>query len=319
MRVLISGTCPAPLNSNYGLIRQISLGFEQLAAADSSLAVRLVALEALPTAIAEWRPSVTLLVGGLALETIPLALIRHRCAQQHCRLAFWSLEDPYELDCMLSHGHGFDLLITSDAASRFFYPGDWLVQHLPLASPDLPAPRPGRQLQHQARWLFCGVPFDNRLQWLDPLVQACPHGLLIGPDWPSYPDPMQVRHQRIAPAVLQALYAALPVTLVLGRDLNLANAAGVVPSTPGPRLFEGAGAGGRQLVCAAGLELERYYEPGREVLVAATVAEAIEQLAWAETHPEALAALAERAWRRTQAEHLYRHRAQRLLSWLRQV
>ena len=39
MRVLISGTCPAALNSNYGLLREISAGFEQLAAATHQCAV----------------------------------------------------------------------------------------------------------------------------------------------------------------------------------------------------------------------------------------------------------------------------------------
>ena len=320
MRLLISGTCPAALNSNYGLLREITRGFEQLAAANgAAVEVRLVSLEALPAAIGHWRPAATLLVGGLALDTIPLPLVRHGCDQVRSRLVFWSLEDPYELDCVLRQGHWFDLLLTSDAASRCFYPGDWTVQHLPLASADRPAPEPGQQLNHPARWLFCGVPFSSRLQWLDGLVQACPEGLLIGPDWPDYPAPTRVRHHRIAPAVLQGLYAALPLTLYLGRDLNLANAAGVMPSTPGPRLFECAGAGGRQLVCGAGLELERYYEPQQEVLVAATLEEALEQLAWAAAHPEVLAALGQRAWRRTQAEHLYRHRAGRLLSWLREL
>jgi len=93
----------------------------------------------------------------------------------------------------------------------------------------------------------------------------------------------------------------------------------VVASTPGPRLFECAGVGGRQLVCGAGLELGCYYEPQREVLTAATLQEAVQQLEWAEANPGAMALLGERAWLRTQAEHLYRHRASRLLSWLRDL
>jgi spore maturation protein CgeB len=319
MRLLISGTCPAALNSNYGLLWEITRGFEQLAAAGTAVEVRLVQLEDLPVVIRDWRPTATLLVGGLALDTIPLPLVRHVCDQVHSRLVFWSLEDPYELDCVLRQGHWFDLLITSDAASRCFYPGDWLVKHLPLASADRPLPLLGQLLNHPAQWLFCGVPFACRLHWLDGLVQACPEGLLIGPDWPEYPAPTQVRHQRIASEVLGALYASLPLTLYLGRDLNLANAAGVVPSTPGPRLFECAAAGGRQLVCGAGLELDQYYEPGQEVLVAATMEEAQDRLAWSASHPEDLASLGQRAWRRTQAEHLYRHRAKRLLTWIREL
>ena len=319
MRLLISGTCPAGLNSNYGLLREIQRGFEQLAAHGQAVEPRLVPLEELLPAIEQWRPVAVLLVGGLALDTISLPLVRHACGQVTARLAVWSLEDPYELDCMLRQGHWFDLIATTDAASRCFYPGHWRVEHLPLASPDRLSPLPSLPTARPARWLFCGVPFPNRRQWLDSLVKRCPDGLLIGPDWPAYAAPTQVRGQRIEPAVLQALYAASPITLYLGRDLNLANAAGVVGSTPGPRLFECAGAGGRQLVCGAELELADYYEPGREVLTAASVEEAAERLAWAAANPEALAALSLQAWRRTQAEHLYRHRAARLLSWLREL
>jgi len=319
MRVLICGTCAPALNSNYGLLQEITLGFEQLALSGAAVEACLVPLETLLDAIGSWRPGAVLLVGGLALDTIALPLVHHACAQVQARLVFWSIEDPYELDCMLRHGHWFDLILTSDYASRCFYPGHWQVRHLPLASPDRPAPGADQQLRHGARWLFCGVSFPTRLAWLNALVPAYPDGLLIGPDWPDYPPPTRVRRHRISAAVLQALYGALPLTLTLGRDLNLANAAGVVASTPGPRLFECAGVGGRQLVCGAGLELGCYYEPQREVLTAATLQEAVQQLEWAEANPGAMALLGERAWLRTQAEHLYRHRASRLLSWLRDL
>lgn len=319
MRVLISGTCPAALNSNYDLLQQISCGFKQASLTDTAVEVQLVPLEHLLEAIDQWRPYATLLVGGLALDTIPLPIVRHVCERVHSRLVVWSLEDPYELDCMLRQGHWFDLVVTSDAASRFFYPGIWNVHHLPLASPDQSEPRSGQQLDVTKRWLFCGVPFQSRLRWLDALVKSCPEGLLIGPDWPSYPAPTRVSHQRIAPAVLRALYEAFPVTLVIGRDLNLANAAGVVPSTPGPRLFECAGVGGRQLVCGSGLEVTSYYEPGSEILVASSVEEALDHLSWAESNSAEIALLGQRAWRRTQSEHLYVHRAQQLLTWIRSL
>lgn len=319
MRVLISGTCAAALNSNYGLLREITLGFDQLASSGAAVEARLVPLEELLEAIRCWRPRAVLLIGGLALDTIAPALVHHICAQVQARLVFWSVEDPYELDCVLRHGHWFDLILTTDYSSRCYYPGHWQVCHLPLASPDRPAPVPQQQLRHPARWLFCGVPFPNRLGWLDAFVPAYPSGLLIGPDWPNYPPPTRVKRERISATVLLALYSALPVTLTFGRDLNLANAAGVMPSTPGPRLFECAGVGGRQLVCGAGLELSWYYEPGREVLTASSPQEALQQFAWAEANPAQMVLLGERAWRRTQAEHLYRHRAHRLLSWLREL
>jgi spore maturation protein CgeB len=319
IRVLISGTCPPHLNSNYALLREITRGFQQLDGHLGRLDVQLVPLDKLLPTVSDWRPTYTLLVGGLALETIPLAMVSHRCKLHGSRLAFWSLEDPYEFDCVLQQGHWFDLICTSDHASSCFYPGDWRVEHLPLASPERPMPATGELLRASARWMFCGVPFVNRLRWIAALVGACPQGLLIGPGWPAYAPPTAVHQGRIAPGVLHQLYAVQPLTLYLGRDQDLANSIGVIPSTPGPRLFECAGGGGRQLVCGSGLEAALYYEPELEMLPAATLGEAIGWLEWAEHHPRELLAIGERAWGRTQAEHLYRHRASRLLTWLREL
>ena len=89
MRILISGTCAPELNSNYGLIQAIAGGFQKL----DGLEVKLVLVNQLPEVINDWRPCLTLLVGGLALETIPLALVNHLCSRVERKLAFWSLED----------------------------------------------------------------------------------------------------------------------------------------------------------------------------------------------------------------------------------
>jgi len=313
MRVLISGTCRPELNSNYGLIEAIAQGFKQLDGPD----VQLVQLGQLIPAIEHWRPHLTLLVGGLALETVPLAIVHHLCQRVASALVFWSLEDPYEIDHARQQGHWFDLICTTDFASRCFYPGHWRVEHLPLAAPPQPEPQGQQRLTPPGRWLFCGVPFPNRLTWIRAIQAARPAGLLLGPGWPCFAAPTQVGSQRVGLAVLRQLYGVMPITLYLGRVHNLANGAGVMASTPGPRLFEAAGFGGCQLVCGAGLETQLFYEPQTELLWADTPEQAIDQLLWAEAHPKAVNSIARNAWRRTQAEHLYRHRAQTLLGWIK--
>lgn len=319
MRILISGTCPASLNSNYGLLKEIARGFDELSLVGASIEFQLVPLENLPLVIQHWRPTFTLLVGGLALCTIPLSMVRFLCHQVNSRLVFWSLEDPYEFDCVMRHGHLFDLLITSDAASRCFYPGDWKVKHLPLASRDRPLRDSANVLKHTASWFFCGVPFKTRLLWINSLVNACPEGLVIGPDWPDFSTPTRVCRDRIGSETLSQLYSCLPLTIYIGRDFNIANSPGVVPSTPGPRLFECAGSTGRQLFLGPGLELENYYEPDKEILVADTIEEVLDRLTWATSNPKAMADMAECAWRRTQAEHLYFHRAKQMLIWFQEL
>ena len=67
MRILISGTCAPALNSNYELIEAIVDGFRALNGPE----VALITVAQLPEVIRAWKPHLTLLVGGLALETIP--------------------------------------------------------------------------------------------------------------------------------------------------------------------------------------------------------------------------------------------------------
>ena len=154
MRILISGTCAPALNSNYGLIESIASGFR----AHDDLDIYLVTISQLPNVIADWKPDLTLLVGGLALETIPLSLVNHLCQRVKSKLIFWSLEDPYELDWVLQKGGYFDLICTSDFSSYCFYPGEWNIKHLPLASPNLPAPESGMRMLPYGRWLFVVCP-----------------------------------------------------------------------------------------------------------------------------------------------------------------
>ena len=52
MRVLISGTCAPALNSNYGLIEAITVGFQRLNESD----IKLVTIYQLPEAINDWKP-----------------------------------------------------------------------------------------------------------------------------------------------------------------------------------------------------------------------------------------------------------------------
>ena len=315
MRILISGTCAPELNSNYGLIQAITNGFRKL----NEPEIHLAKVYQLPEIINDWKPNLTLLVGGLALETIPLALVHHLCRQVDSKFSFWSLEDPYELDWVLQKGAFFDLICTTDFSSSCFFPGDWRVEHLPLAAPDKPAPQASQQLQPPGRWFFCGVPFHNRINWIESLRRVHPNGLLIGPSWPNYKRPTRVSNRRISRKMLFTFYRTMPITLSIGRRHDLANSARVSPSTPGPRLFEAAGCGAAQLVCDSGLEMGCYYEPNHEYLWARNVDEAGEWLQRASKDQSMIDLIRHRAWKRTQNEHLYSHRASQIIKWVREL
>ena len=119
--------------------------------------------------------------------------------------------------------------------------------------------------------------------------------------------------------MLFGLYRTFPITLSIGRRYDLENIARVCPSTPGPRFFEAAGCGAVQLVCDSGLETASYYEPNLEFLRARNVDEASDWLTRSSKDPAFFELVAQRAWKRTQAEHLYLHRAKKLLSWINEL
>ena len=110
----------------------------------------------------------------------------------------------------------------------------------------------------------------------------------------------------------------MPITLSIGRRYNLANSAKVSPSTPGPRLFEAAGCGAPQVACDTGHEIGCYYEPDSEILLARNIDEAVTYLNKASKDHEMLKIISQNAWKRTQAQHLYRHRAKQILQWIRE-
>lgn len=315
MKVLICGTCPPHLNSNYNLIQYAFAGFLALNTHD----VKLVELFELIRAISEWKPDTVLLLGGLALKTIPLHIIRHLCNYNNAQLALWSWEDPYEIDYVVNHGHHLDLICTNDFSSLWFYPAQWNLRHLPLGAIDQPSPEPGLNLSNDKGWLFCGVPFSNRRDWIQAIHRKTPEGLLIGPDWPKYQKPTITRNERISPSILHALYVLMPAVIYLGRDLNLANNSKVIPSTPGPRLFEAAGCGSCQIACGTAMEAMQYFEPEVEMLFAETPAEAVEQIERAKIDDSLREKVSLNAWKRAQSEHLYQHRAAKIIHWLHEV
>ena len=106
--------------------------------------------------------------------------------------------------------------------------------------------------------------------------------------------------------MLLTLYRTIPLTLFIGRRHDFANSSRVIPSTPGPRLFEAAGCGAAQLVCDSSLEIGYYYEPNVEFLSASNIDEAVECLERASKDSGLIDWVAQRAWKRTQSEHFIR-------------
>ena len=120
-------------------------------------------------------------------------------------------------------------------------------------------------------------------------------------DFPWSPNIFYMRH--VAPYLHSAFYCSSRLTLNVTRGAMAAT--GYCPSG---RLFEAA-ACGAPIVTDQWPGLERFFDPGREILVANTTDDVVEALQWPDAE---LQALARRARERTLAEHTADHRAEEL-------
>ena len=122
------------------------------------------------------------------------------------------------------------------------------------------------------------------------------------------------RNQYVAPADLPAAYAEARIVLNVGRSLSVANDRFQLdPSTPGPRTFEAAMAGGCQMIFADSLEVMDYFEVGKEILLFNDAEDFRAQLESLLADPDRACAIGAAARQRAVRDHTYAARARTLL------
>ena len=155
---------------------------------------------------------------------------------------------------------------------------------------------------------FAGSGYPNRRQVLAGLSDL---GLRL---WGT----RFAREAALAECVAAGFDGELPhATLALifaGTAINLNLSSSIAPETfdlpkdlVNPRAFEIAGCGGFQLADAL-IPVGEFFEPGREIELFASLAEARDKIAFYRDHPRERQAIADRAHARAHAEHTYDHR-----------
>ena len=92
------------------------------------------------------------------------------------------------------------------------------------------------------------------------------------------------------------------IVLVLHRDFSVSGERTLTP-TPGPRLFEGALAGGFQLVDRDTSDCHEFYRPEEELATFSSVDECASKIDYYLSHPDARCQMAKAAQERTQRSH----------------
>ena len=259
-----------------------------------------------------------LYIGSSLSEDVPLATMSAMAKLSDVPSVFWATDDPYEFDARY-RADGFDIYLSNDGNAAMHFIERSHVYHLPLAAASADKRVIVPVLERKLGAFFCGYHYESRRRIISDLLAAPNFSrndlVVMGGDW-NIPGLQQMPSVETHENLIDA-YTAVWFVLNLGRTYDIANShRKLVATTPGPRTFECALAGTPQVYFCNSLEIEDYYEPDNEILVVESVDEAIERMRWLRKNPDAWRAIAEAAQARTEAEHLYEHRIQKMLSIL---
>ncbi|KQP29680.1 hypothetical protein ASF49_16100 [Methylobacterium sp. Leaf104] len=272
--------------------------------------------DALATFLAEGLDTV-LAFGGARMQ----APLLGRLARLARLSILWTTEDPYERASNVRFSDCFDIVFTNDRGSVAAYEGR--AVHLPLAaSPRFQDFAVGADDRHyRYDLLFVGTAWPNRVASLNTILGllpadlrvkiALPWNVHLGP--PDLHDRSLVTDWRCGNLDFARLANRSRVVLTLPRVFSGSAAEQAAGSTPPPRLFETALAGGFQVMVSPEPEVRDYYAAGTEFQLCTDDAQAAETIARMLSVPGERLAQARAARARTLAEHLYDHRIATML------
>lgn len=313
-RALIVGGSSDHLNSN-SILRQFVAEGMQTAFPDATV-IECGADRAYEVA-RDFRPELVVIFGSVMLDDVDHLPLVEVARRQGARIVFWLHDDPYEFDSSYRVLPLADVVFTNEIACLDFYPSSIEVHHLPLGASSTRhyrpiAARPGPDL------FFCGHMYPNRQKILTDLqvnnrirqnkIVFCgsSDNHILSKYWTSL---------RLSNESLADFNATSLSVLNIGREFDLANSRfNVRAATPGPRTFEAAMAGAAQIVCGSGHEIEAFFEPESEFLLASTSDQIGEHLERLRREPSISLKLGAAAQKRAQRDHTYSARARTLVS-----
>ena len=263
------------------------------------------------------KPSMVLCVGSYLPETAYFGEIARAARAASVPMVFWATEDPYEKDASYRIEPFFDAIFTCDRGTCQYYDHP-LVFHLPLAgSPAHHHAAVRRKAVRPIDVLFCGVSFANRREIISGLrpYLADLQVAIVGPGWGGLGAGCSDR--RVSGPQLVQLYGQSKIVLNLGRSLGFENNRyTIAASTPGPRTFEAAMAGGLQFFHEDTLEIRRYFDEAQIPGFTAPADFAVLRERYLGSDTLRFEATLS-AQRRALAQHSYAHRAREMIATLR--
>ena len=310
-RVLVVGASPDEININTPQRGFVARAFSDILAPGQ---VKNTTLEYGAEVVIGFQPELVLVFGSCYPDVCDYGALKRAAEHVGAHLAFWLHDDPYEFDCHFKATEVADTIFTNDQWSLEHYRAD-RVFHLPMAAcPHAHYRDIGNSPVKTFDVFFAGAAFPNRIKMFRSLevtlkrYQCCFRGSM----WPE--DLPMCRNEWISNADLPDYFARSLLALNLGRDFDLANERyHLAATTPGPRTFEAAMAGCVQLYFVTGMEIEDYFDPGKEILLFDDPREVPEIIDSLVRDPERALQIAEASQRRALRDHTYAIRARRVL------
>ncbi len=247
-----------------------------------------------------------------------------------CKLAsisvLWITEDPYELRRNVAYSDIFDVVFTNDKMSVPEYLGK--ASHLPLAADKVFnfIPALNRDEDYIYDLLFIGTAWPNRVSLINDLLGA------FGPTLkaklalsynqflpvPKLIYPELITDWRCSNIEFARLANKSRVVLSIDRIFSASPGSPLTGSTPPPRLFEAAAAGGFQVYVSESNEAKSYFDHGQE-FIHCGYDSAVEAVRTALQDPIKRIEGAAAAQRRAMQDHLYENRVEEIVRTLRQT
>ena len=314
-RVCVSSSFPEKLNRNLSIATFLAEGFGEVVGDEN---VRVATLRTAAATVRSFRPDLLVLVGSVVPSSTNYEELAHAAGKVGATFAFWTVEDPYEIDVHTRFARFADVVFTNEMGSAAFFDHP-SVHHMPTAASRKHHWREPREaVLRPLDVFFCGVAYRSRQLFVRDAAEVLSRRrtLMAGDNWPA--ELPFVRNERIAASDIQDFYASSKIVLNLGRDFHIANSRfSLGANTPGPRTYEAAMAGCVQLYHLTSRAVEADFTPGEEILTFETIEELERRIGWVIDNPGAADAIAARAQARALRDHTYAERARSILATLR--
>ncbi|WP_335949757.1 CgeB family protein [Salipiger bermudensis] len=309
--IIVTGLSPDRRNTNSRIRTAVTEGAKESGLFSS---VDQKAIEVV-TASDDIASDIVFAVGGGAEDTVQFEQLYRKAKAAGATVVFWTHEDPYEFDLNHRLLDYCDWFLTNERSALPYYESP-RTGWLPLGADQSFAREVIPFRNREIDMFFCGYGYPLRLHILERIVASPAQNFNLAIFGPNLEETLgrYASERRLSTAEMAETCAHSRLTLNIGRDLDIANNRfNIIPETPGPRTFDVALSGAPQIMFDDGVDIDHFYERGKEILMFDNAGEIEGHIKALQEDPDLGERIARAAKERTEREHLYSHRVTKMM------